>query len=357
MKNSTAFNIKLKKSKRKLQKPFEHHPESSVPIEIRRDARRNDGVKLPKIVLRKFSGDPLGWKSFKETFEAAVHGSDSISNIEKFNYLKTYLDKSALPAIEGFPLTNENYTAAWQLLNERYGNEQLIISCHMNNLIKLGPIIRPSVKRNAKIARHHRKECASVQKFRNKLWTFWTFTSAYYIGKITQHDKLQISRKLGKENWNTEQFLSAINEEITARENFKYLKWNSFDNKEESKNFTTSSLHAQARSKKCVFCRCEDHYSNQCRITIDIDTRREILKKGNICCRCLKPGHIKKNCRNRIKCFRCKAEENHHTALCYPKNYSQHINPTSTNSDQNNSSITPPANEQRNPIWHYQYIK
>ena len=41
-----------------------------------------------------------------KTFEAAVHGSDSISNFEKFTYLKTYLDKSALHAIEGFPLTN-----------------------------------------------------------------------------------------------------------------------------------------------------------------------------------------------------------------------------------------------------------
>ena len=53
LKNSTAFKIKLKKSKRKLQKFLEYHPESSLPIEIRRDVRRNDGVKLPKIVLRK----------------------------------------------------------------------------------------------------------------------------------------------------------------------------------------------------------------------------------------------------------------------------------------------------------------
>ena len=141
LKNSTAFNMKLKKSKRKLQKLLGYHPASSVPIEIRRDGRRNDGVKLPKIMLRKFSGDLLDWKSFKETFEAAAHSSDSISNIEKFTYLKTYLDKSALQATEGFPLTNANYAAAWQLLDERYGNEQLIISCHMNNLIKLDPII------------------------------------------------------------------------------------------------------------------------------------------------------------------------------------------------------------------------
>ena len=49
-----------------------------------------DEMKLPKIVLSKFSGDPLDWKSFKETFKAAAYGSDSISNIEKFTYLKTY---------------------------------------------------------------------------------------------------------------------------------------------------------------------------------------------------------------------------------------------------------------------------
>ena len=151
LKNSAAFNMKLKKSKSKQQKFLEYHPESSVPIEIRRDARRNDGVKLPKIVLRKFGGDPLDWKSFKETFEAAVHSSDSISNIEKFTYLKAYLDKSTLQAIEGFPLANENYAAAWQLLDERYGNEQLIISCHMNNLKKLDPIIQPSVKEMQKL--------------------------------------------------------------------------------------------------------------------------------------------------------------------------------------------------------------
>ena len=42
LKNSIAFDMKLKKSKRKLKKLLEHHPESSVPIEIRRDTRRNE---------------------------------------------------------------------------------------------------------------------------------------------------------------------------------------------------------------------------------------------------------------------------------------------------------------------------
>ena len=205
--------------------------------------------------------------------------------------MKTYLDKSALQAIEGFPLTDENYTVAWQLLDERYGNEQLIISCHMNNLIKLDPIIQPSVKESNVPA----LRCLGINYEH-----FGPLLVPIILEKLPNTIKLQIRRKLGKENWNIEEFLSAINQEITARENFEYLKQNSFDSKEESKNFTTSSLHAQARLKKCVFCKSEDHYIDQCRIITNIVTRRDILKKGNICFKCLKPGHIKKNYRNEI---------------------------------------------------------
>ena len=53
-----------------------------------------------------------------------------------------------------------------------------------------------------------------------------------------------------------------------------------------------------------------------------------------------------KACQTKIKCFHCKAEGNHHTALCYPKNHAQHTSPNTANSDQNNSKIKPPANEQ-----------
>ena len=115
-------------------------------IEIRRYFKRNDGVKLSKITLKSFSGNPLDWKSFKGTFEVAVHNNESITNIEKFTYLKTDLDKSALQEIEGLPLTSENYTGPWNLLNDRYGNEQYIIACRMKKLVKLEPVIHPRVK-------------------------------------------------------------------------------------------------------------------------------------------------------------------------------------------------------------------
>ena len=62
--------------------------------------------------------------------------------------------------------------------------------------------------------------------------------------------KLEISRKLGEENWNIQQFLLVIHEEISARENFEYLKQNDFDKKELNNQFITSSLHAQTKVRK-----------------------------------------------------------------------------------------------------------
>ena len=73
------------------------------------------GVKLLKFEIKKFSGNPLEWEIFKETFETAIKHNKSLTRIEKF-------------ICDGFPLTNENYHNAWNLLQERYGNSQLITS-------------------------------------------------------------------------------------------------------------------------------------------------------------------------------------------------------------------------------------
>ena len=44
------------------------------------------------------------------------------------------------------------------------------------------------------------------------------------LEKLPSKIKLQICQKLRKKNWKIEKFLSANNQEITAREYFEYLK-------------------------------------------------------------------------------------------------------------------------------------
>ena len=66
--------------------------------------------------------------------------------------------------------------------------------------------------------------------------------------KLPNMIKLQISRKLGSGNWNVQDFLACINEEILARENYEYLKRDKFEDPKPTSTFFTSS-----NVKCCVF--------------------------------------------------------------------------------------------------------
>ena len=46
-------------------------------------------VRLPKLEIPKYSEDTLQWKRFWDQYNPTIHSSTVISNIEKFNCLKT----------------------------------------------------------------------------------------------------------------------------------------------------------------------------------------------------------------------------------------------------------------------------
>ena len=94
-------------------------------------------AKLPKLTLRKFSGDPKSWQSFWDSFEAAGHNNSGVSKIDKFNYLKSLVEGNAASAIDSFALTADNYESAVKLLKDRFADPQIIISSHMEELLNL----------------------------------------------------------------------------------------------------------------------------------------------------------------------------------------------------------------------------
>lgn len=132
------FNLEARKVKLKL-KTYLNRFSSEETLSVRSTVSytAKTGVKLPKLTLKKFCGDPLCWQQFYDSFEAAVNMNDSISDVEKFTYLRSYVEGEAEKCIEGISLTNKNYKHALKLLSERYGNPQLITSSHMSKLLKL----------------------------------------------------------------------------------------------------------------------------------------------------------------------------------------------------------------------------
>lgn len=77
------------------------------------------------------------WQTFWDSFNSGVHDNISLSDVQKFNYLKSLLVGEALSVEEGLALTNVNYINAIDLLNERYRQPHKITRIYMHALLDL----------------------------------------------------------------------------------------------------------------------------------------------------------------------------------------------------------------------------
>ena len=66
--------------------------------------------------------------TFIDSFEATVHCSTNLSDVEKFNYSLLDLGKYTLRTTSGMPTTNANCKKVLELLRNRFGNSQKITS-------------------------------------------------------------------------------------------------------------------------------------------------------------------------------------------------------------------------------------
>ena len=93
--------------------------------------------RLPKLVLPNFNGEITKFKSFWGSFNSAVNKNIDLSSADKFNYLHALLEGQAARAIQGLTLLDSNYRAAAEILHERFGKTQQIISAHMDEFRRL----------------------------------------------------------------------------------------------------------------------------------------------------------------------------------------------------------------------------
>ena len=94
-------------------------------------------MKLPKLSPPHFSGNVTKWTTFWDSFESAVHNNDDLTDVDKFNYLRSLLELTAYEAISGLTLSSANYREAVDVLHKRFGDKQLIISKHMETLLSI----------------------------------------------------------------------------------------------------------------------------------------------------------------------------------------------------------------------------
>ena len=97
---------------------------ASTNAELRNKfAAADTASKLPKLMLKKFSGEVIQWQSFWDSYKSAMHNEKGLSVITKFSYLRDLLEDSATSVIAGLPTTEANYSSAIELLQRRFGDK------------------------------------------------------------------------------------------------------------------------------------------------------------------------------------------------------------------------------------------
>ena len=183
------------------------------------------GMKVSKFNLASFNGDPLKWTTFIERFTSAVDSQDSLTTIEKFTYLKGQLEGTATDCIQGFSLTSKNYEQAKKLLEERFGNPQVIVSAHMNVFLKLPKLNNDSVLRLSSFYNTIESNIRSLLIMGLNPSYYGLLLIPVILERLPDSVKLLITRKLGKKNWKILELVECIQEEENKKTvNFQMRK-------------------------------------------------------------------------------------------------------------------------------------
>ena len=245
-------------------------------------------VRLPKLELKRFDGNILNWQTFWDRFSSSVHNQENISDIDKFSYLKGLLSDSANECISGLTLSSGNYEAAVNILKDRYANPQVIISAHMDALVKLA-----SVKNSNNVV-VLRKMYDQVESSIRNLKSLGIDPGSYGAllvpllnEKLPTEFRVIIARKFVNDVWDLEEMLKCFKEELQAKERCLSICASNLL-AQEDKTFSQSEY-------TCIYCK-NQHSPSRCINITDPKRRIAILRRKGRCFLCLKSGHITRNC-------------------------------------------------------------
>ena len=318
--------LKLDSLLKELKTPSQPLEPSPLSTSSQATGSTSHPTKLPKLVLKKFSGDPKTWLKWWDSFKVAVY-ENGILDVEKFNHLRSLVEGAAYATIAGLSLTEEKYKTAIDLLQERFAQKQIIINVHMDAMLKLNSVsMMADIKKIRQIYDQVEIHLRGLQAQGVDSAQYGTLLIPIMMAKIPEDLCLILSRQFCGDNWNLDELLKAFKTELEARERCasSSVETSSRTNqvhslppkwKEEAEgNPTAAALVSFNRKINCTYCH-KSHPSARCDIITDAKARKSLLLKQGRCFICLKKSHIALDCQSTTRCFKCQGK-NHHASIC-----------------------------------------
>ena len=285
------------------------------------DSSHHNMSRLPKLSLPYFSGDPLMWQTFWDSFNAAVHTNPNLTGVQKFNYLKAQLKGDAIRVVSGFPLTDVNYQHSITLLRERFRQPYKLINAHMQALLNLCDVTNSlsSLQSFYDTVKNHIRGLSSLGKFPE---SYGDLLTPIIFRKLPKEIQRNLARDHSNAEWTLDDLRSSIMKEIRILETELHTSRN-LDQlfNPNTPLMTTASFYTNTRqyspqssSKRpanCIYCKKQPS-PNPCDVVNNTQDRLAIIKRNNLCFNCL--GHLKvSQCNSKFRCRHCKCK--HHTSI------------------------------------------
>jgi len=308
-------------------------------------------IKLAAIEIPRFTGVYTEWAAFYDIYMALIHDNKSMSDIQKFFYLRSCLSGDAEKVIHCLQTTAENYQVAWTSLIMRYDNKRVLIQVRVKALFDLEPLKKES-------AVHLRTLIDTVSGHLKALESLGQTPDSW--GALLSH---LITSKLDA---NTRR---AWESEATKMEDFRvpilidFLKsrFRILEAIESNKNMNTqvptdipkfkksgdrSSSFTTTTSFKCYNCN-GSHSIYKCTkfLALTILQRIKRINDLKLCNICLRAHSDKCKSRNCPKCARP-----HNGLLHLPRTNNNNTHTGGAGNSGESSNTTPPAENDRNDI-------
>ena len=268
-------------------------------------AENKSSIHLPAQTLPKFSGDPHDWTSFSNTFNSMVGENENLTGIQRFRYLIGCLDGGAAKIISHIPESEDAFTAAWQLLLDRYQDKRFIILSELERLTSLQLKSDNLLEFVSMLNEIIRKLILLGEPVNS-----WDSILLHLISKKLPHNLVDEF-----ENSLPDDSIPPFNEFIKFLEKRAKTAY-----KRELQNGTSSQVPTEASKPpnhaKCILCN-HDHTLSKCGRFLRLDPvgKMNEVKKNKICQNCLRHPS-KYRCTSTNTCQTC--HKRHHTLLHNP---------------------------------------
>lgn len=277
--------------------------------------------RLPTIKIPKFSGKFQEYKNFISSFNKLVHNEPTLTDLEKFHHLISFLSDEALATVRTFQITDANYKLAIKRLSDRYDNKYMIFNNLIESIFTIPKMTQPNASELQNIVDNVSACLESLATLGSHEQILHSMLIYLVMSKIDHGSKAKWDEQLDKElpTW------SQCSMILLRRCQFLKVNESSQSVSNDRKRYPSRVKETSARSaffvneaknrKKCCFCQSKEHFIYSCKEFhhLNVSSRFEFAKKALLCINCLKKGHSVKDCNSSSRCREC--QKSHHSLL------------------------------------------